>query len=219
MFCFFSLDAEQYYNRIHLFFLEQNQEVKSFDLYRPSWEFLKESPKFATIMLTNSMAKQVSELKTGDDEEDLRPVSVVQDTPRPIGCKKAKRLQEEEKIMENVAEKMKGMVGAAQTGTALATALSKFADIFSDGLKEWKDQQMLANAAPELHQRYENLRLLSHIEELEARLPIQHCNNNGYAITTPSATEFSVRKDNDVHEAGVALTYLNNDDDVVVTTV
>jgi hypothetical protein len=53
MFCFFFLlDAEQYYNRIHLIFLEQNQEVKSFDLYRPSWEFLKESPKFATIMLS-----------------------------------------------------------------------------------------------------------------------------------------------------------------------
>jgi hypothetical protein len=147
--------------------LEQNQEVKSFDLYWPSWEFLKESPKFATIMLTNSMAKQVSDLKSGDDEEDLSPV-FVQDTPRPIGRKKAKRLQEEEKIMENVAEKMKGMVGAAQTGTALTTALSKFADIFSDGLKEWKDQQMPPNAAPELRQRYDNLCLLSCIEELEA---------------------------------------------------
>jgi len=104
-------------------------------------------------MLTNSMAQQVSDLKKGDDEEDLSLVSVVQDTPCPVGRKKAKSLQEEEKIMENVVENMKGMVGASHTETALATALSKFVDIFFDGLKEWKDQQMLANAAPELCQR------------------------------------------------------------------
>jgi hypothetical protein len=65
----------------------------------------------------------------------------------------------------------------AHTGPVLATALSKFADIFSEGLREWKDQLMFTNAAPELRQQYENLRLLSRIEELETGLAIH---NNNY---------------------------------------
>jgi hypothetical protein len=48
---------------------------------------------------------------------------------------------------------MKGIVGSSNTRPALATALSKFMDIFSEGLKEWKDQLIFANTTPELCQR------------------------------------------------------------------
>ncbi len=34
---------------IHLIFLDENPDVTSFDLYRPSWEYLKDCTKFASI--------------------------------------------------------------------------------------------------------------------------------------------------------------------------
>jgi hypothetical protein len=129
-------------------------------------------------MVTNAMANQSNNFNSSNNDEEVSPVSVVEDlvTPRPIGRKKARRLQEEGKNMDNVAEKLKGLGGSSNTGPLLATALSKFADIFSEGLREWKDQLMFASAAPELRQRYDNLHLLSRIEELETGLAI--CNNN-----------------------------------------
>jgi hypothetical protein len=36
----------------------------------------------------------------------------------------------EEKIMENVVDKMKGLAGSSNTGPALATALSTSTDVF-----------------------------------------------------------------------------------------
>jgi hypothetical protein len=51
-------DKEQYYNCIHLIFLKQVPEVKSFDLYRPSWGFLETSPMFATINTENAAAQK-----------------------------------------------------------------------------------------------------------------------------------------------------------------
>jgi hypothetical protein len=40
---------------------------------------------------------------------------------------------EEEIIMENVVDKMKGLVGSSNMGPAHATAQPKFADIFPKG--------------------------------------------------------------------------------------
>ena len=34
--CFYHLDNDRYYNRIHLIFLQQNPNINSFDIYRPS---------------------------------------------------------------------------------------------------------------------------------------------------------------------------------------
>ena len=125
------------------------------------------------------MTNQSRDFNSSNNDEEVSPVSVVEDlvTPRPIGRTKAKRLQEEEKIMDTVAEKLKGLGGSSNTGPVLAIALSKLADIFSEGLREWKDQLMFASAAPELRQRYDTLRLLSRIEELETGLAIH---NNNY---------------------------------------
>jgi hypothetical protein len=49
IFFFFFTDKDQYYNRIHLIFLDENPNVSSFDIYRPSWEYLKDCAKFASI--------------------------------------------------------------------------------------------------------------------------------------------------------------------------
>jgi len=82
----FPSDAEQYYNCIHLMFLEQNPDVKSFDLYQPSWEYLKESAKFATICLANTLPGRASGSKRSSPpgEENIAPIS------RPVGKKQAK---------------------------------------------------------------------------------------------------------------------------------
>jgi hypothetical protein len=48
-FIFLHFYDEHYYYRIHLVFLEQNPKIASFDMYRPSWEFLIKIPKFASI--------------------------------------------------------------------------------------------------------------------------------------------------------------------------
>ena len=58
IYLFFLLDSERYYNRIHLIFLEKNPDVKSFDIYRPSWEFLKSSAKFSTIIAATGLANK-----------------------------------------------------------------------------------------------------------------------------------------------------------------
>jgi hypothetical protein len=47
--CFYHLDNDRYYNRIHLIFLEQNPNITSFDIYCPSWEYLKDCAKFLSI--------------------------------------------------------------------------------------------------------------------------------------------------------------------------
>ncbi len=166
--CF--LDLERYYNRIHLIILEQVPDVKSFDLYRPSWEFLKNSPKFATITAANSLAQRDLDAKkkaSPEGDEDLL-------TPRPIGKKKAKRLQEEETIIKNVVEKLKENGGSTSgsAGLALAGALSQFASVFASGLQEWKERQAYSNASSELRQKYDDLVLQARIQELENALKI-----------------------------------------------
>ena len=49
IFFFFFTGKDRYYNRIHLIFLDENPNVSSFDIYRPSWEYLKDCAKFAFI--------------------------------------------------------------------------------------------------------------------------------------------------------------------------
>lgn len=65
----FSLDKNCYYNRIHLIFLEQNPSISSFDVYRPSWEYLKDSQKFQSIIVALKTAPYVA-LKNGNKNSD-----------------------------------------------------------------------------------------------------------------------------------------------------
>jgi hypothetical protein len=67
MFNCVTLDRERYYNRIHFIFLHENKNVKSFDVYRPAWEYLKDTPKFISITTANNAASRaVSSLSSTD---------------------------------------------------------------------------------------------------------------------------------------------------------
>ncbi len=131
---------------MHLIFLEQNPEVKTFDLYRPSWEFLKDSPKFASITHAQTAAsasaskeRKQSHLSTDSTSPETPALETpTHDTTCPIGKKRAKRKQEEEKMIENVTEKLKSG-GQGNAGMVLAGALTQFANVFASGFQEWRD--------------------------------------------------------------------------------
>jgi hypothetical protein len=151
------LDRERYYNRLHLIFLEQNPEVKTFDLYRPAWEFLKDSPKFISITHANNAAtttawreRKQSLVPTDSSSPDTPALETpTQHTMCPMGNKKAKRIQEEDKILDNITEKLSSE-GHGNAGMILAGALTQFANIFASGLQEWRDRQAYSNASPTL---------------------------------------------------------------------
>ena len=182
-------DAERYYNHIHLLFLEQNPDAKSFDLYRPSWEYLKDSAKFARISLAHQAVKRSN---NSNSEEDL-----ITPTPKnPVGKKKAKRMVEEQKMVENVLAEFKKSSNNNNAGEALANALNKFADICFSGLHEWKDRSAYANADAQLCQRYDDLVLQTCIQALE-RTVIQSCSelpNNNCDVNSSNSDD---EQDND----------------------
>jgi hypothetical protein len=84
----------------------------------------------------------------------------------PVGKRKAKRLVEEKKIIDTVAEKLKGHINNGSAGQVLATAISQIADIVASGMQEWKDQRMYMNASQELKQQYDDLIIHAQIQEL-----------------------------------------------------
>jgi hypothetical protein len=83
-----------------------------------------------------------------------------------MGKKKAKRIQEEDKILDNITEKLSSE-GHGNAGMILAGALTQFANIFASGLREWRDRQAYSNASPTLKKRYNNLVMFAHIHQLE----------------------------------------------------
>jgi len=96
--------------------------VSSFDIYRPSLEYLKDSLKFLSItkaLQTNPCVR--SKKKKGQDPELVTLFSPEGTsgsdeaangrTPRPIGNKAAKRKVGEEKIIDNVTSKLKEGAG------------------------------------------------------------------------------------------------------------
>jgi hypothetical protein len=178
-----------------LIFLEQNPEVKTFDLYRPSWEFLKDSPKFASITHAHTAAcgtaskERKQSLLSTDSTSPETPVleTPTQDTIRPIGKKKTKRKQEEDKMIENVTEKLKSG-GQGNAGMVLAGALTQFANVFSAGLQEWRDRQAYNNASPTLKKRYDNLIMHARIQQLEEETLAQ-INKHQQPSTTTTAND------------------------------
>ncbi len=161
-------DNNRYFNRLHLIFSEQNPDVKSFDLYRPSWEFLRDSPKFLSITMAQNAAVERTQCKlfSPDGNTESSGVETPAQAPRPIGKKRAKRQQEEEQILTNVAAKLKGETSGS-SNAVLASALTQFANVFASGLQEWKDRQAYSNASPSLKRKYDNLLINARIQQLE----------------------------------------------------
>jgi hypothetical protein len=178
------LDKNRYYNRIHLIFLEQNPNITTFDLYRPSWEFLKDSPKFKSIsaaLSSNPCVRATNKRKAAispDDGNQLfspGPNSSTVETPshrdsRPLGKKASKRRQEEDKIIENVSSQLRDGLSnnpSSDAGIAIANALGHFTTIISTTLQHWQDRQSYENADPELKKRYDELLLKEKIYQME----------------------------------------------------
>ena len=87
-----------------------------------------------------------------------------------MGKKRAKRLEQEEKIISNVTEKLKGAVNnntSSASGLALARSLEQMSAVFASGLQEWRERQAYANASPSLKRKYDSLILTIRIQQLE----------------------------------------------------
>jgi len=82
-------DQEAYYNRVHLIFLRENEGEKSFAVYRPSWEYLKDTPKFMVLCsLPGSKKKEVINIT----ETEIDNVSDIEATKEPMEKTKPSRL-------------------------------------------------------------------------------------------------------------------------------
>jgi len=171
------LDRNSYYNRIHLIFLEQNPSINSFDLYRPAWEYLKDSAKFQSITVALKSAPHAAERKGKSDvskelsESNVAPSSAVTRAARPMGQKKSKRHEEEEKIAGNVVDAIRGSMQAGEgnnsASAVLAAALGSFTTLISESLKSWQEHQSYSNADPDLRKKYDNLLLMQRINAME----------------------------------------------------
>jgi hypothetical protein len=66
--------------------------VKSFDLYQPSWEFLKDSPKFVSVTFEQAAPPERTQCKLFSPNGSIDTPGL--DTPvipQPIGKKKSKK--------------------------------------------------------------------------------------------------------------------------------
>ena len=179
-FLLFSSDKERYYNRIHLLYLEQNPTVGSFDLYRPSWEYLKDSPKFATIMKalqTNPTVREKKRKASAEGDQSNREVSSGNDDMqledqkfhRPPGTKAAKRKKEEEGIIENVTTKLKDTTALGGSGAAVAVAIKDFSSVLSSFFADWQEKTSFHAVDPELRKTYEELKIKERIREMQQK--------------------------------------------------
>jgi hypothetical protein len=150
-------------------FLSQNPDVKSFDIYRPAWEFLKDAPKFQSIqMALKAGSQQKPETSTTSDAPDSPAKVVTSRASRPPGSKKSKRLLEEEKILANVNNVIQGNV-ARGSGTSSSAMLAAALETFTSSLiREWRMEAAYRNADPELKRKYDNAMLSERLAEMEA---------------------------------------------------
>lgn len=127
----------------------------------------KDSQKF--ISTTRTLANS----SIGGNAE-VTPAPDSTNTKRPAGSKAAKRKIEEEKIVENVKDSLKGTLlpkGSSTNSSSsalLATAFSHFADMLHTGIQKWTERAAYCNADPEVKCRFDNLVLLQRIKEMEA---------------------------------------------------
>jgi hypothetical protein len=98
-------DREAYYNHVHLIFLKENPAEKSFDVYRPSWEYLMDKPKFVVSCAAPSQSREIITLDN-DADSSLKDSDVVIEKLHPMGRNSMKWKVQEEKILESVSKKI-----------------------------------------------------------------------------------------------------------------
>jgi hypothetical protein len=103
-------DNDHYYNRIHSIFLEQNPNITSFDIYWPSWKYLKDCTTFLSIMKALQTNPSIRDKKKRADNPAAVQLfspegtsgtddAAVGKNPCPSGSKASKRRVEEEKLL------------------------------------------------------------------------------------------------------------------------
>jgi hypothetical protein len=148
-------DKEAYYNRVHLIFLKENEGEKSFDLYRPSWEYLQDKPKFTVSCVLPSRKREVITL---DEEEDNNKenVGLTHEKLRPMGRNSTKRKLEEEKILCSVSTLLRE-TKTTTTSAHLSSALEKIAVSVGSAINSWQLQSALTNCSENIQRQYNDL--------------------------------------------------------------
>jgi hypothetical protein len=163
-----------------MLFLEQNPGVFAFEMYKLSWEFLVDCPKFLSIMKalqTNPAVREKKKRMEDDGVDDSTPTGTDSDDekqkalekfPRPSGNKMAKRKKEEEAIIENVTSKLKN-VNSAGSGHAVAAAINDFSSVLSTFFADWRKQTSFQLVDPALRKTYEELIIKERIFEMQQK--------------------------------------------------
>jgi len=152
-------DLEAYYNRVHLIFLKENEGEKSFDVYRPAWEYLQDKPKFS---VSCSMPSKRKEIITLDDDTE-QPTEKI----KPIGRNSMKRKMEEDKILEAVSQRMK-LSGGSVAMHQLTNVLEQMAVSVGSALTTWTLHQALSNCSSDIQRQYNDLIVKQHIDNIMA---------------------------------------------------
>lgn len=199
-------DREAYYNRVHLIFLKENEAEKSFDLYRPSWEYLQDKPKFTVTLGLPSRKREVIQLEEEDDDDDNKEnVVEVQEKLHPMGRNSMKRKLEEEKILNSVS-KMISNTKTTSTSAHLSSALEKIALSVGAAINSWQMQSALTNCSDAVQRQYNDLIIKRQIQlmmEEDDANKAKHCNpnitptqlNNTFSTETPGTCAESESED------------------------
>jgi hypothetical protein len=158
-------------------FLEQNPNLGCFDIYKPSWEYLQDCPKFVSIMKSLQSNPNVRDKKktraAGGQEEgqgsSTDDVVLEQRSTRPQGNKAAKRKAEGDLIVENVTTRLKDVASSTSSGTAVASAIKDFSSVLSAFFADWQDKTNFQSVDPALRKTYEELKIKERIREMEEK--------------------------------------------------
>jgi hypothetical protein len=170
-------DQEAYYNRLHLIFLKENPSEKSFDVYRPSWEYLQDKPKFSICC---SQPPRKREVITLDDEESNNNISEANKKIRPMGRNSMRRKLEEDKIMASVSKTIESTT--TSTSSQLSSALLQISTSIGSALTSWQMQLALPNCSADIQREYYDLLVKKQIEAMRR----DDVNTVQYSNVTPT---------------------------------
>jgi hypothetical protein len=163
-------DKEAYYHRVHLIFLKENDGEKSFDIYRPAWEYLVDKPKFN--ISCNSVTSRTREVITIDEGGETNTAAVAEPVleRRPLGRNMMKRKLEEEKLLESVAQKMAS--SQRERGSErIATAMEQMMTNMSSMLNAWALQQALSHCSDDVLRQYNDMFLKRQMADMTQYRP------------------------------------------------
>ena len=163
-------DKEAYYHRVHLIFLKENDGEKSFDIYRPAWEYLVDKPKFNVSC--NSVTSRTREVITIDEGGETKTAAVAEPVleRRPLGRNTMKRKLEEEKLLESVAQKMAS--SQPERGSErIATAMEQMMNNMGTMMNAWALQQALSHCSDDVLRQYNDMFLKRQLADMTQNLP------------------------------------------------